>query len=249
MKYKSLLFSLAIAVAVTGMVSCGSKESTVTKVNDPSFGEGFDTLSKAVSKGWVIANNSKPIGTIPWVQGFFYLSQHHEYDGKLGVTNTYNYDGFSGMDYSYSGADFAMATADCGHGKAAISNWLISPEVSIKNGDEISFYTRTFSNPAQSADRLQVRINPVNGSADVGRDAASVGNFSEVVLDINPDYLLEGDGSYPDTWTLYTATVTGMPGSTAKKSRIALRYFVEDGGPGGTNSVGVAVDQFQFLSK
>lgn len=247
MKNKSLLFSLGIAIAFGSLVSCGKKDTAVA-AHDPSFGEDFDTLSKAIGRGWVIANNSKPIGTIPWVQGFYYLSQHHEYDGKLGPTNTYNYDGFGGMEFSYSGTDFAMATANCVHGSGTISNWLISPEVEVKNGDIINFYTRTASNPADAADRLQVRINPVNGSADVGREALSVGNFSEVLLDINPGYLLEGDDSYPGEWTQYSVVVSGMPGSTARKSRIAFRYFVENGGPAGGNSIGIGLDKFEFIS-
>lgn len=248
MKNTSLLFSLCIAVAFSSLVSCGKKD-TAAVVNDPSFGEDFDTLSKAVSRGWVIANNSKPIGTIPWVQGFFYLSQNHMFDGKLGPTNPYNFDGFSGVEMSYSGSDFAMATANSGHGSATISNWLISPVMEVKNGDVISFYTRTASNPADAADRLQVRLNPVNSSADVGRDALSVGNFSEVLLDINPTYLTEGEEGYPGEWTQYSLTISGLTGSTAKKSRIAFRYFVEDGGPGGSNSVGVGIDKFEFISK
>jgi len=255
MKNKSILFSLGIAIALSSLVSCAKKD-TAAAVNDPSISEDFDTLSKAVGRGWVIANNSKPIGTIPWVQGFFYLSQNHLYDGKLGPSNPYNFDGFGGMEYSYSGTDFAMATANCGHGSATISNWLISPVLDIKNGDIIRFYTRTAANPADGADRLQVRINPVNSSSDVGRDATSVGNFSELLLDINPDYLLEGDGSYPGEWTSsmdinqgVDLVVSGMPGTTAKKSRIAFRYFVEEGGPGGANSVGVGIDKFEFISK
>lgn len=248
MKNTSLLFSLSVAVVLSTLVSCGKKD-TAAVVNDPSFGEDFDSLNKAVSRGWVIANNSKPIGTVPWVQGFFYLSQNHLFDGKMGASNPYTFDGFGGMEYSYSGTDFAMSTSNAAHGRGTISNWLISPVMEIKNGDIINFYTRTASNPADAADRLQVRLNPVNSSADVGRDAFSVGNFSEVLLDINPDYLLEEDGSYPGEWTQYSITVAGITGSAARKSRIAFRYFVEDGGPEGTNSVGVGLDKFEFISR
>jgi hypothetical protein len=35
----------------------------------------------------------------------------------------------------------------------------------------------------------------------------------------------------------------------AKKSRIAFRYYVPNGGPLGANSVGVGIDQFSFISK
>jgi hypothetical protein len=244
MKNKFLILSLAAAAI---FFSCAKKD-TVTTVSDPSFTEDFDTLSKAVGRGWVIANNSKPIGTLPWVQGFNYLSIHHEYDGKLGATNTGQLGGFSGVAVSASGSDFVMATADCGHGRAVISNWLISPEIEIKNGDKITFYSRTVANPAVSADRLQVRVNTVDASANVGREANSTGNFSEVLLDINPEYALENDGSYPEAWTKFTATVSGMPGKTAKKSRVAFRYFVENGGPAGANSTGIGIDKFEFIS-
>lgn len=248
MKNKSILFSIGIAIAFSGLVSCGKTETAAAKKNDPSFKEDFDALSKSVSKGWVIANNSKPIGTAGWVDGFFYLSQNHLFDGKLGPTNPYNFDGFDGTQ-SESSSEFAMATANSGHGRATISNWLISPVVEVKNGDVITFYTRTASNPADGADRLQVRINPVNSSSDVGREATSVGNFTEVLLDINPEYALEGDDSYPGDWTQYDVVVSGLTGSNAKKSRIAFRYFVEDGGPQGSNSVGIGIDKFSFKSK
>ncbi|HOZ77609.1 MAG TPA: choice-of-anchor J domain-containing protein [Ferruginibacter sp.] len=248
MKNKLLLFSLGIAVAFSGLVSCGKTETAVADKNDPSFKEDFDAISKSVSKGWVVANNSKPIGTAGWVDGFYYLSQNHMYDGKIGPSNPYNFEGFEGY-VSESGNEFAMATANSGHGRATISNWLISPVVEVKNGDIITFYTRTASNPADGADRLQVRINTVNSSADVGREATSVGNFSEVLLDLNPGYALEGDDSYPGDWTPYEVVVSGMPGSTAKKSRIAFRYFVEDGGPQGSNSIGIGIDKFSFRSR
>lgn len=247
MKHTILSFSILTFFAAATIVSCGKKD-TATVADDASFSEEFDTLSNAVQRGWVIANNSRPLGTIPWVQGFYYLSQNHDYDGKAGATNPYYYNGFGGMNPSFSGADFVMATANSAGTSGTISNWLISPEVMVKNGDIISFYTRTVDNPATGADRLQVRVNPVNGSADVGRDATSTGNFSEVLLDINPDYALEGDDSYPGDWQQYTITVTGMPGKTAKLSRIAFRYFVEDGGPAGNNSVAIGIDKFNFIS-
>lgn len=243
MKYTILVF----AAVIISLASCGKKDAVTTAVTDPSFTEDFDTLSNAIKKGWVISNNTKPIGTIGWVQGFYFLSLHHSYDSKLGSSNNPYIGGFGGISPGFSGADFVMTTSDCGNGVATCSNWLISPAVQLKNGDEISFYTRTYANPAAGADRLQVRINTVNSSADVGREATSVGNFSEVILDINPDYLLEDEGSYPEEWTKYTATVSGL--STARKSRIALRYFVEQGGPLGDNSVGIGIDRFQFISK
>jgi len=245
MKIRILLPVLFSAVII-GAVSCGKKD-TVSNVNDPSFSEEFDTLSNAVKNGWVIKNNTKPLGTLSWVQGFYYISTSHDYDSKLGASNTPSFGGFGGATPAYSGADFVMATSECGHGVANISNWLISPAVLMKNGDIISFYTRTYDNPAVAADRLEVRINTVNSSADIGTDTSSVGNFTSVILDINPTYTLDGDDAYPGVWTQYTATVSGLP--SARKSRVAFRYYVPDGGPQGNNSLGIGIDKFSFISK
>lgn len=238
---------LLLGSLITGMGACDKKDTT-TPVNDPSFIEGFDKLSDAVARGWVIKNNTRPLGTISWEQGSYYIAQAPTFDSKLGGTNYPYLGGFGGANPSYSGADFVMTTSECGSGAAQCSNWLISPEVMIKNGDVVSFYTRTYDNPAVGADRIEVRVNTVNGTADVGRDPESVGNFNAVILDVNPDYLLEGDGSYPAEWTKYTATVSGLPSTAARKSRVAIRYYVPDGGPLGTNGLGVGIDQFQFIS-
>lgn len=248
MKNKLTLFILLCCTVVLVAVSC-TKDKMAQPSTDFSFSESFDTVSVAVAKGWVIANNSKPIGTIPWTQGFFYVSMYHGFTpGKTG--GPYNYPsagGFGGNNPSFSGADFIMTTAECGSGRAYCSNWLISPEVTIKNGDQVSFYTRTYQNPATGADRLEVRINEADASANVGKDSTSVGGFTNLILDINPNYLLDGDDSFPGEWTQYTATVTGMP--VPKKSRIAFRYHVENSGPLGDNGVGVGIDQFEFTSK
>lgn len=246
MRNRILLFPLLFSAIIIIAASCGKKE-TVSTVNDPSFSEEFDSLSIAVKNGWIIKNNTKPLGTLSWVQGFYYISTSHDYDSKLGASNTPYFGGFGGVSPAYSGADFVMTTAECGHGVANISNWLISPAVLVKNGDIISFYTRTYDNPAVGADRLQVRLNTVNSAADVGTDTASVGNFTELLLDINPDYLLEDDGSYPGEWTKYTVNVTGL--ASARKSRIAFRYYVPNGGPQGVNSLGIGIDKFSFISK
>lgn len=232
-------------------VSCTKTDQSVNlSKKDYSLGESFDSVSVAVAKGWQIKNNSKPIGTMAWIQSYYYVSLYHGYTpGKTGGPQNYaNAGGLTGNTPGYSGADFIMTTSEAGNGVADISNWLISPELMVKNGDRISFYTRTFANPAIGADRLEVRINELNSSADVGREATSVGGFTNVVLDINPDYLLEGDDSYPGEWTQYTATISGLTGNTARKTRIAFRYFVPAGGPLGENSVGIGLDEFIFTS-
>jgi hypothetical protein len=250
MKNKFILPVGIFAAIIVSIFSCGKTDSTVTATTDFSFTEEFDTVSKAVAKGWVIKNNTRPLGTIGWTQGYFYVSMYHGLVPKNLGTLPFNFPaagGFGDNNPSFSGSDFIMTTSECGFNIANCSNWLISPEVTIKNGDEISFYTRTYDNPAIAGDRLEVRLNVADGSSDVGRDSGSTGHFTKVLLDINPGYFLQGNGSYPGVWTNYTATVTDFP--IAKKSSIAFRYYVPDGGPQGPNGLGVGIDKFKFTSK
>jgi hypothetical protein len=248
MKKTLFIFPALILMTIVAFNACSKEETVVTPI-DHSFKENFDSVRLAVSKGWILANNSKPIGTYGWVQGYFYFSLYHGYEpGKTGGPVNYAFaTGLSGNPYSPGGKDFIMTTSDCGSDVAHISNWIISPEVVIKNGDKIRFYTRTFANPAAAADRLEVRINPTNSSANVGRDAESIGGFSKVVLDINPNYELDGDDSYPGFWEQYEIVISDMP--VARKSRIAFRYHVPDGGPQGENSIGIGIDGFEFIAR
>lgn len=249
MKNKLLSFPSLLLLSVLLAMGCGKDEKkSAAPVTDFSFKEEFDSVSKAVARGWVIANNSKPIGTMSWMQGYFYVSLYHGLSpGKFGGPQNYPATGgFGDNNPSYSGADFILTTSECGSGVANCSNWLISPEVMLRDGDEFSFYTRTFVNPAVGADRLQVRVNILSNDADVGTADSTVGGFTNLLLDINPNLLTEGEGSYPGEWKQYTVKISGM--SVPRKSRIGFRYFVPNGGPQGQNGLGVAIDKFSFSS-
>lgn len=246
MKKNFAIFTGLALTCTIAFMSCSKDEAKVAST-DYSFTEEFDTITKVVSRGWVIANNTRPLGTISWMQGQNYISMYHGYTpGKTGAP--YNYLFGQGMtaNPAFSGTDFIMTTSECGAGTANCSNWLISPEITMKNDDLIYFYTRTYDNPAIAADRLEVRLNSINTSSDVGRDVNSVGNFTTELLTINPDLQLDGDDSYPGEWTQYMIKVTGMP--VAKKARVAFRYYVPDGGPQGNNGLGVGIDKFEFVS-
>ena len=249
MKNTFTLLTLFIAIIVVIAISC-AKESKALVAIDYSLSEEFDTVSNAIAKGWVIANNTKPIGTMGWVQGYFYVSLYHGLAlDKLGLgyPNSYAYGGgFSGNNPAASGTDFIMTTSDCGYGVANCSNWLISPELTVKTGDVVNFYTRTYGNPALAADRLELRMNEVNSTADVGRDSNSIGGFTRVLVDINAKFLLSGAGSYPAEWTKFVVKISDVP--VAKKTRIGFRYYVPDGGPQGPNGLGIGIDKFIFSS-
>jgi hypothetical protein len=162
--------------------------------------ENFDSISTLPGAGWVQTNNSSPTGATGWFQG-----------------NTGIFSAQGGAADAYIAANFL--NADSG---GNISNWLLTPTLTLNDGDVISFYTRT-EDPALFADRLEVRLSTSGISSDVGSTDSSVGDFTTLLLTINPT--LVGDG-YPEAWTQFTLTLSGLGVDT--DGRLAFRYFVPD---------------------
>jgi hypothetical protein len=192
-------------------------------LNAQAINEGFDVITTLAGAGWVQTNNSVPIGLTNWFQG-------------NPISGGGPFNAFNGADNSYIGANFNNTT-----GANTISNWLITPNRTIKNGDVISFYTRTTSDNLY-ADNLQLRMSLNGPSTNVGTGSAAVGDFTVLLLEVNPSLALS---VYPFTaWTQYTVTVSGLSAPTS--GRFALRYFVPNGGPGGTNSDYIGIDNFIY---
>lgn len=178
--------------------------------------EEFVDISTLPGDGWVLVNNSEPLGTTSWFQG------------NSGVFPANN-----GLPSEYLGGNYNA----CGvGGPEVISLWLLSPEVDLSSVGLFSFYTRTVT-ASSYPDRLQVRLSTAGASSDVGGTSSSVGDFSTLIEDINPSYAL---GGYPETWTEYAYNAPGWSGS----GRLALRYFVESAGPVGINSNYIGIDSF-----
>lgn len=163
--------------------------------------ENFDSLPS----NWVIVNNSIPVGPTAWFQG-----------------NAGAIQGQQGGASSYAAANFLNASVTGGN----VSDWYITPVVPLGNGDVLTFFT--ISAGDGFADRLQVRLSSNGASTDVGTTDTSVGDFTDLLLDINPAL---DPNAYPTAWTQYSVTLSGLAGSTA--GRLAFRYFVTD-----TNSNG-----------
>lgn len=176
--------------------------------------ETFDDVAGLTGTGWIITNNSNPVGPTSWFQGN------------------------PGVFSSHSGAanSFAAANLNATGLVGDISVWLISPVLNFNDGDVISFYTRTLA-PVDFADNLEVRLSLSGASSSVGSTAASVGDFTSLLLTINPTLDLNG---YPTDWTLFTATVSGLGATTP--GRLAFRYAVPNGGELGSNSNFIGVD-------
>jgi subtilisin-like proprotein convertase family protein len=78
-------------------------------------------------------------------------------------------------------------------------------------------------------------------SVNVGTTSTDVGVFTALLVDINPTLTV---GGYPQVWTQFTATVTGVPGQ--QLGRMAFRYFVTNAGPSGANSDIIGIDTVAF---
>jgi subtilisin-like proprotein convertase family protein len=210
--------------SVTVTVSAASTAAVLSQVTLPPvpttvFNEGFEgTVPPA---GWFVQNNSNPVGATGWTQG-----------GPLGVFAPHAGAGFISANFNNVGT------------LGTISNWLVCPNTpaTLRNGDVLKFWTRTTT--GQFPDRLQVRLNSTNGGTNVGATATSVGDFTTLLLDINPTYTTTG---YPTAWTEFTLTLSGLPAG-GTPGRLAFRYFVENAGLLGTNSDFIGIDDVSYNS-
>jgi hypothetical protein len=192
----------------------------ISKSNAQAFSEGFNDITLLAGNGWVMTNASAAVGSTNWFQG-----------NPVGAGGPF--DAYNGPTNAYIGANYNN-TGSTG----TISNWLMTPNRTFRNGDVITFYTRK---PAPDyADRLEVRLSTNGASTNVGTGTA-VGDFTTSLLSVNPSLVL---GVYPTTWTLYTITISGLPAPTS--GRIAFRYFVTGAGLNGTNSDYIGIDQVDY---
>lgn len=165
--------------------------------------EDFVSVYKLPDNDWKFVNNNAPGITAQWRQG------SAGYKG---------YSGFSAYSYKSSPDEYALISGSYGYvgGPTEISSWMITRKMLLRNGNMIRFYTRSAS--PGSTDRLQVLLSETSDSYDPGNTPASVGVFTKLLLDINPNRIANG---YPADWTLQTVTVSGLNGSI--KTRLAFR--------------------------
>lgn len=179
--------------------------------------EGFNTVVP-LPAGWAAQNLSTTVGATGWFQG-----------------NSAVFPSQSGAPTAYIAANFQNTT-----GTNTISNWLFTPTVTLQNGDVVEFWTRTVSAPL-FPDRLEVRWSGNGASTNAGATSTSVGDFTTLLLTVNPSLTTSG---YPSSWTRFTATISGLSGPTS--GRVAFRYFVTNGGPTGANSDYIGIDEVKI---
>ncbi len=179
------------------------------------FTENFDVFPTTFTK----TNQSQPVGLSNWQQG------------NVSAFGT----GFNGGATSYAGVNYNSVAAGT---PGTISNWLISPTISLQDGDVVKFYTRAGSNFSSIPDRLEFRLS-ATGDASVipSTGSADLGSFTTLAASVNPNLT---PSVYPVTWTEVLYTVSGLP--TATNCKLAFRYYVTNGGPSGSNGNAIWID-------
>lgn len=216
-------------------------------VPDQSFVEEFDTAQNAYNRGWRFINRSESVGRSDWKNP----------DALTGIP----FISWSGTGNGYIWADYQSTSA----ASATISNWAVSPEITLQNGDKIIFYTRTElyslggGDSTDYVNRMQVRLNKTT-SLNCG-DGLDPGDFKTILLDINPHYYefrtlafnnpsnplyQEARQAYPPVWTRFETSISGLKEPT--KGRFAFRYFTEGAGSNGRGS-SIGIDSVAYVGK
>ena len=252
-----MAMSVAVLSPVLFIASCqkdavvATPKAAATPAASLSFTENFDDVAGLTAKGWAFRNNSNPVGQSGWRIGRY--EAFNQPNKKINSTMV----GFPAYNATSSPNDFVSVDVTCVNTSGDVSAWLITPPMTVKNGDVLTFYTRTQDDAAfqiYTKDRMQVRANFTDGTANVGISPTSVGNFTNVLLDINSSYIENDNGGYPYLdWAKQTITFSGLTG-TVTNARIAFRYFGLDagltGGSSGANYTSIiGVDNVVFTSK
>jgi len=210
--------SMMAAAGILAAAGAAQAASLSENFNEPggffgATGTG-NVASVPVVAGWVVKNNSAPTGTSSWYSGSSSSPLFGPFEGT----------GYAAVDVNSTGST------------GTISNWLMTPQVNFNAGDTVTFYTRTAS-PVQFPDRLQVRLSSNGASTNVGSTSSSLGDFTTLLLEVNPNQIDSGLGAYPTAWTLETVSIP-----TTGSGRLAFRYFVTDAGPSNANGNYIGVD-------
>lgn len=220
--FTSLLFCFPV-VWLCFAIGCKKNSKPATDIGTRvSFTEEFEDVYQLEPKGWVFKDlSSSPAN---WGQGQLSFDK----GGRWLGFEAYSFTTFQ-TEYAYVyPADFS----------SSVSSWLITPVLSVKTGDKISFYTRGDTISSYKS-RMQVLMNAL-ASANVGNKLPSVGDFKTTLIDINPNH---DWNVYPITWQKYEYTFNNINGRT--DTRIAFRYLNLNGNSPG----GIGIDQFRFEVK
>lgn len=179
--------------------------ATASAQADTVLSESFNDVAGLTASGWVQVNNSTaPVGT-SWFQG-----------------NSGIFTAASGAADAYVAANF-LGTANA---SGAVSNWLLTPVLTLDSTSTLSFLVRTAGEGF--VDRVEVRFSTNGASTDVGTTATSVGDFGSLLGSFQ--------ASSSTGWVGLSYSVLGLDAPTS--GRLAFRYVVSNVATAG-NYIGI----------
>ncbi|MBX3162852.1 MAG: T9SS type A sorting domain-containing protein [Bacteroidetes bacterium] len=239
MKRKITLLFLAASATITVNAQLVLQEN---------FTAPMTSWLNASATGWTVTNQSVPTGTAAdqgWQQGCTIAL-----GGNNIMPTAYNGNGGAGGDFASVGTAGGFSSI-IQTTSGQVSNWLISPAVTIQDGYVFQFATRTGNTQSfnggtvnVSPDRLQLRMSTTGSAYTSPAGPTGIGSFNTLLFDVNPAYststvgaVVNGtttNGYRQNGWTVYTVQITGVP--TPVTGRFAFRYFVENAAASGSIS-------------
>jgi hypothetical protein len=161
--------------------------ASCSAVGAPLLTEGFNNVAALPANGWVFLNNSAPPGSTGWFQG-----QPAFFPAAAGPAD------------SYIAANFNNAAFG-----GEVSNWLLTPQVVLVNGESLNFSLRLLGEGL--LDRVEVYFSDSGASTDVGGDFSFLASFASDV----------------DTgWQDQTLLISGL--TAPASGRFGFHYVVDD---------------------
>ena len=189
-----------------------------------SYFEGFESGLSGLS-----GNGAPPGYAVALSSGEWYVLNNSSPIGSLGV-----FEGNTSVFPAFQGTGYAGMNFNNGAGLANLQTYFMAPEVLLENGAVFSFYTRTVD-VAFFPDRLRV-VMSTNGAS------VNASDFSTVLLTVNQNLTTSG---YPSVWTQFSVTLSGLSSPVA--GRLAFLYDVPNGGPSGSNSDYIGIDNVSYV--
>jgi hypothetical protein len=184
-----IIFSAAFLLSAAPALAQANFTENFDAVGPTNTGQ--DGPQNLINRGWIFRNQSSPRGSTTW---------HNGYLPEVNPIYPAPQAGAGYMAVESTSADFFGGR---------VSNWAILPKIiGQRTGDVLRFYAVNLD--SHNTPTLQVRYSPNSGTS-TGTGANDVGDFSTLLLDINP---IPVGG-----WNLYQITLPGA-------GRIALRYYI-----------------------
>ena len=197
----------------------------------PLISEGFDYLnpvSSLTNNGWLLINQSTPIGSTGWTQG----------DASIFAAQT---SGAVAGDAAYMSANYNSGVTD-----GSISNWLITPTFSTELAGTVSFWAKA---SIQDPYFDKIRVGFSDGSTDTldfslskaitvtgdwvqysfSYASGGVGSFGRFAIDytgwannanyVGIDTLTVTPVPEPSTWAMFSVGLVGLAAYSRRRAK------------------------------